>query len=84
MKIDIKTTLPTIQPGFEKLYFFFGGCKKDFNKGCKFFITVDICHFKTKYDGQLLVDVSRDPNDQYYTLAFRVLETKIKESGKWF
>ncbi|KAI5411824.1 hypothetical protein KIW84_056772 [Lathyrus oleraceus] len=44
------------------------------------FVGVDGCHLKTKYAGQLLVVVGRDPNDQYFPLAFGVVETETKES----
>lgn len=30
------------------------------------------------------MDFSRDPNYQYYHLAFGVVETKTKESWRWF
>ena len=36
-------------------------------------------HLKIKYGGQLLIDVGRDPNDQYFPLAFGVVETETKE-----
>lgn len=39
---------------------------------------------KTKYDGQLLIVVGRDPNDQYFPLAFGVVESETKESWRWF
>jgi hypothetical protein len=45
---------------------------------------VDGCHLKTKYGGQLLIAVGRDPNDQYFPLAFGVVETETKESWRWF
>ncbi|XP_058767169.1 uncharacterized protein LOC131640807 [Vicia villosa] len=48
------------------------------------FIGVDGCHLKTKYGGQLLIAVGRDPNDQYFPLAFGVVETETKESWRWF
>lgn len=38
----------------------------------------------TKYGGQLLVAVARDANDQYFPLAFAVVEIETKESWKWF
>ena len=32
----------------------------------------------------MLIAVARDPNDQYYPLAFGVVETETKESWRWF
>ncbi|XP_058776962.1 uncharacterized protein LOC131651313 [Vicia villosa] len=45
---------------------------------------VDGFHLKTKYGGQLLIAVGRDPNNQYFPLAFGVVETETKESWRWF
>ena len=41
-------------------------------------------HLKTSYGGQLLVAVGRDPNDQYFSLAFAVVENECKETLRWF
>ncbi|XP_058767340.1 uncharacterized protein LOC131641032 [Vicia villosa] len=84
VKINIERPLPTIPPRFGSFYFCFDGCKKGFTNGCRPFIGVDGCHFKTKYGGQLLIAVGRDPNDQYFPLAFGVVETETKESWRWF
>jgi hypothetical protein len=48
------------------------------------FIGLDGCHLKTQYGGILLCVVSRDPNDQYFPLAFAAVESECKESWKWF
>lgn len=61
---------------------FFYGCKKGFTKASRSFIGVYGCHLKKKYGGQFLVVVTRDPNDQYYALAFAVGETETKDSWK--
>ncbi|XP_058774772.1 uncharacterized protein LOC131649041 [Vicia villosa] len=84
VKINIERPSPSIQPRFGSFYFYFEGCKKWFINGCRPFIGVDGCHLKTKYGGQLLIAVGRDPNDQYFPLAFGVVETETKESWKWF
>ncbi|XP_058783990.1 uncharacterized protein LOC131658743 [Vicia villosa] len=84
VKINVERPSPTIQPRFGSFYFSFDGCKKGFIHGCRPFIGVDGCHLKTKYGGQLLIAVGRDPNDQYFPLAFGVVETETKESWRWF
>ncbi|XP_058779616.1 uncharacterized protein LOC131653480 [Vicia villosa] len=84
VKINIERPSPSIQPRFGSFYFCFEGCKKGFINGCRPFIGVDGCHLKTKYGGQLLIAVGRDLNDQYFPLAFGVVETETKESWKWF
>ncbi|CAJ2652425.1 unnamed protein product [Trifolium pratense] len=67
-KITIERPHPTLQPRFGSFYFSFDGCKKGFLKACRPFIGVDGCHLKTRYGGQLLIAVGRDPNDQYFPL----------------
>ena len=39
---------------------------------------------KTPYGGILLVAISRDANDQYFPLAYAVMESEIKDSWTWF
>ncbi|XP_058765177.1 uncharacterized protein LOC131638625 [Vicia villosa] len=63
VKINIERPSPSIQPRFGSFYFCFEGCKQGFIHGCRPFIGVDGCHLKTKYGGQLLIAVGRDPND---------------------
>ncbi|KAI5416382.1 hypothetical protein KIW84_041449 [Lathyrus oleraceus] len=82
-KINVIRVGAIIQPRFESFYFFFNGLK-GFTISCRPFIGVDECHLKKKYGGILLIDVGRDPNDQYYPLAFGVCETETKKSLRWF
>jgi hypothetical protein len=84
IKINVERPNPTLLPRFGSFYFCFEGCKKGFIHGCRPFIGVDGCHLKTKYGGQLLIAVGRDPNDQYFPLAIGVVETETKESWRWF
>lgn len=83
-KINMVRSSPESVPRFQSFYFCFDGCKKGFLKGCRPFICVDGCHLKTKYGGQLLVAVGRDPNDEYFPFAFAVVETECKESWRLF
>ncbi|KAK2434921.1 hypothetical protein QL285_020024 [Trifolium repens] len=82
--IGVERPMPTLPPRFGSFYFCFDGSKKGFIHGCRPFIGVDGCHLKTKYGGQLLIAVGRDPNDQYFPLAFGVVETETTESWRWF
>lgn len=84
IKINTERPLPTIQPRFESFYFCFEGLKQGFLSGCRPFIGVDGCHLKTQYGVILLIAVGRDANDQYYPLAFGVVEVENKESWRWF
>lgn len=62
-RLLVERPCPTLSPRSCSFYFCFDGCKKGFLAGCRPFIGVDGCHLKTKYGGQLLVVVGRDPND---------------------
>jgi hypothetical protein len=83
-KINVNRIGSTIVPRFGSFYFSLDGIKKGFVTACRPFIGVDGCHLKTKYGGTLLIAVGRDPNDQYFPLAFGVCETETKESWRWF
>ncbi|MCI01969.1 hypothetical protein A2U01_0022999, partial [Trifolium medium] len=84
IKINVERPDPSLLPRFGSFYFCFEGSKKGFIHGCRPFIGVDGCYLKTKYGGQLLIVVGKDPNDQYFPLAFRVIETETKDSWRWF
>ncbi|XP_058756746.1 uncharacterized protein LOC131629959 [Vicia villosa] len=84
VKINTERPYPTLPPRFGRFYFCLDGCKKGFTNGCRPFIGVDGYHLKKQYGGQLLIAVARDPNDQYYPLAFGVVETETKERWRWF
>ena len=79
-------------PYFERLYICLEGCKKGFLArcrkgflaGCKPFIDLDACHLKTKSRGQLITLVCRDPNEEYFPLAYAVVEIETKDSWTWF
>jgi len=81
--VNVERPNPTLQPRFRSFYFSFDGCKKGFKAACRPFVGVDGCHLKTKYGGHLLLAVGRDPNDQYFPLAFGVVKVESKESWKW-
>lgn len=83
-RLEVERPCPSVPPKFGSFYFCFDGCKRGFLAGCRPFVGVDGCHLKTKYGGQLLIAVGRDPNDQYYPLAFAVVENETKESWRWF
>ncbi|XP_052733631.1 uncharacterized protein LOC128196507 [Vigna angularis] len=83
-KIKVNQPQPTLPPRFGAFYMCLEGCKEGFLGSCRPFIGVDGCHLKTTYGGQLLVAVARDPNDQYFPLAFAVVENECKETWRWF
>ncbi|KAK9986881.1 hypothetical protein SO802_031832 [Lithocarpus litseifolius] len=52
--------------------------------GCRPFIGLDACHLKNKSGGQLITAVCRDPNEEYFPLAYVVVEAETKDSWTWF
>ena len=67
-------------PYFERLYICLEGCKKEFLTGCKSFIGLDACHLKNNLKGQLITAICKDPNEEYFSLAYVVVEVKTKDS----
>ncbi|XP_023889788.1 uncharacterized protein LOC112001856 [Quercus suber] len=70
-------------PYFERLYICLESCKKGFMAGCRLIIGLDACHLKTK-SGELIIAVARDPNEEYFPLAYAVVEAKTKDFWTWF
>uniref|UniRef100_A0A2N9H765 CCHC-type domain-containing protein n=1 Tax=Fagus sylvatica TaxID=28930 RepID=A0A2N9H765_FAGSY len=71
-------------PVFQRLYVCFEACKTGFKNACRPFIGLDACHLKGPYGGQLIAAVGRDPNEEYFPLAFAVVEAETYDSWTWF
>jgi len=72
-------------PYFERLCICMEGCKKGFIAGqCRPIISLDACHLKTKSSGQLIIAVARNPNEEYFPLAYAIMEAETKDSWTWF
>lgn len=69
---------------FQRLYICLDGCRRRFIASCRPFIGLDACHLKGPYRGQLILAIGIDPNNQYFPLAFAVVEAKTKDSWTWF
>ena len=82
--LKIQRPAPALLPQFGSFYKCLDGPKQAFKSACRPLIGMDGCHLKTKYGGQLLIAVGRDPNDQYMPIAFAVVEMETKETWKWF
>ena len=67
-------------PYFERLYICWARCKKGFLASCRPIIGLDACHLKTKLGGQLIVAITRDPNEEYFPLAVAVVEAETNDS----
>ncbi|XP_057442732.1 uncharacterized protein LOC130734375 [Lotus japonicus] len=83
-KINFVTPRASLHPRFLRFYMCLEGCKRGFLGGCRPFIGLDGCHLKTKHGGILLSAVARDPNEEYFPLAFAVVESENKDSWRWF
>ena len=67
-------------PYFERLYICLVGCKKGVLVGCKPFIGLNVYHLKNKSWRQLITTVCRDLNEEYFPLAYAVVEVETKDS----
>ncbi|XP_028788237.1 uncharacterized protein LOC114744204 [Neltuma alba] len=71
-------------PVFKRIYECIGAVKRGFLAGCRPIIGLDGCFLKGPYGGILLVAVGRDGNDQYFPLAWVVVEGENRDSWTWF
>ncbi|XP_043701975.1 uncharacterized protein LOC122652326 [Telopea speciosissima] len=55
-----------------------------FKKGCRPFISIDVCHLKGKYGGVLLSAISVDGNNALFSIAFGIVEVECKDSLRSF
>ena len=67
-------------PYFERLYICLEGCKKGFLAECRPLIDLDVCHLKNKLGGQLITAVCKDPNEEYFSLAYAMVKAETKDS----
>ncbi|KAM3199971.1 hypothetical protein P3L10_032331 [Capsicum annuum] len=60
-------------------------CKQGFLAGCRPIMGVDGCHLKgNQKEGQLLIAVGIDGNDNMYLIAFVIMEGELMETWNWF
>ena len=67
-------------PYFKRFYISLEGCKKGFLAWCRPIIGLGTYHLKTKSGGQLITTVAKDPNEEYFPLAYIVVEVETKDS----
>ena len=66
------------------MYVRFNTQKVWFLGGCKPFISLDGCHIKHRFGGQILSAITKDANDNIFPVAMVVVEQENKESWMWF
>ncbi|CAM8972800.1 unnamed protein product [Rhodiola kirilowii] len=69
---------------FQRIYICLDACKRGFLKGCRPIISLDSCHLKGHYNGQIHSAVGRDANDNMFPIAWAVCEAESKETWTWF
>ena len=82
--LQTKMANETSQPKFKKMYVRFNTQKVGFLGGCKPFISLDGCHIKHRFGGQILSAITKDANDNIFPVAMVVVEQENKESWMWF
>ncbi|KAK9997242.1 hypothetical protein SO802_021928 [Lithocarpus litseifolius] len=76
--LAVKMDLVYRVPYFERLYICLEGCKKGFLTGCRPIIGLDVYHLKTKSGGQLITAIARHPNEEYFPLAYAIVEGLVQ------
>nr|XP_023915130.1 uncharacterized protein LOC112026669 [Quercus suber] len=68
------------QPKFKRIYIRYNAQKLGFLGGCKPIISLNGCHLKGRFGGQILSAIARDANDNIFLVAFAVVEQENKDS----
>ncbi|CAM8878345.1 unnamed protein product [Rhodiola kirilowii] len=76
--------LTTAAGHFQRIYICLDACKRGFLTGCRPIISLDACHLKGAYNGQIHSAVGRDGNDNMFPIAYGICESESKETWLWF
>ena len=71
------------QATFKRFYTCLKACKDSF-VSCRPIIELDECFLKGRYEGELLIVVCQDGNDQMPPLCYALVEVENKEIWTWF
>ncbi|WMV10062.1 hypothetical protein MTR67_003447 [Solanum verrucosum] len=69
---------------FKYFYVCFGALKNGWLEGCRKIIGLDECFLKGACEGELLVAVGKNGNQQMYPIAWAVVDQETKHSWSWF
>ncbi|XP_073037010.1 uncharacterized protein [Primulina eburnea] len=69
---------------FKRLFICFNACAVGFATGCRPLIFLDGTHIKIKYKGSMLLAVTKDANDDLFTLAYSVVDAENDSNWEWF
>ncbi|XP_073033919.1 uncharacterized protein [Primulina eburnea] len=77
-EIDIETNK------FKRLFICLHACVVGFVTGCRLLIFLDGTHIKNKFKGCILLAVSKDANDDLFTIAYFVVDAENDINWEWF
>ncbi|XP_050238220.1 uncharacterized protein LOC126687706 [Mercurialis annua] len=69
---------------FVRFYMCLHALKEGFKEGCRKVIGLDGCFLKGPCQGQLLVAVSKDANNQMFPIAWAIVDLENTRSWSWF
>ncbi|KAL9667757.1 hypothetical protein QQ045_002122 [Rhodiola kirilowii] len=69
---------------FQRVYICLDACKRGFLAKCRPIISLDSCHLKGHYSGQIHSAVGRDGNDNMFPIAWAICEAESKDTWTWF
>ncbi|KAL9673644.1 hypothetical protein QQ045_029905 [Rhodiola kirilowii] len=67
---------------FQRIYICLDACKRGFL--ARFYHSLDACHLKGAYTGQIHAAVGRDGNDNMFPIANAICEAESKDTWHWF
>ncbi|CAM8995778.1 unnamed protein product [Rhodiola kirilowii] len=76
--------LTTANGRFQRIYVCLNACKKGFVTDCRPIISLDACHLKGSFTGQIHSAIGRDGNDNMFPIAYAICEAETKETWTWF
>ena len=78
--LQIEMADETSQPKIKRMYVRFNAQKVGFLGGCRPFISLDGCHIKHRFVGQILSTTAKDANVNIFPVTMTVVEQETRES----
>ena len=67
-------------PKFQRILICFQGLKEGWLAGCRRILGLDGCFIKGHHQGQLLIAIGVDPNNQMYPIAYAIVESETRDN----
>ncbi|XP_039140440.1 uncharacterized protein LOC120277649 [Dioscorea cayenensis subsp. rotundata] len=71
-------------PRFKRAFFTFKACIIGYKTGCRPLLYLDGTHLLGKYGGTLLGATGKDGNDDFFHVAFEIVDNETDENWTWF